>query len=1000
MRFSKCTLSLLFVLPFGLYAQVRPFAWEFSDGGRGDDVFKRATQLSQGFIAFAETQSTAEPGKPLGQVLLLDFSSGKIAARLPLNAAPSVVLNDIAEHPDGNLLLAGQSPGKSGPMPWLAKMGRDGKLLWQKTPSDLGVTAFTQLALGFDNRLVMSGTGRDGSLHLFACDTAGTPLWKKQWPAAELGPLRRFTTGPKGTICLIGQTVKTPTQSPDDAWVLLLDAGGKELWRKTFGDKLYEDVSEVAILADGSVLFCGESNSAGNGKLDMWLVRLNASGFKQWEKYYGGREEDRATALLPLHNGNILLAGQTLSLLNKKGATKFAARLAEFSSGGELQWEDDYGGDNDENFQSLWQIHDGSLLAAGWSESIGKGGKDAWAMLFTGVPVNRLLAKGTLQIENSKVWLNTADGVLRPGGRSFLSFELTNQETSRLDNIRVDVKMLDGQQALQIEPSFFSQPLFPGIPRSIHIPVQADLTLDTKDNILQIDVFSGPDKVKTFNASFKSLNPKASVLRVAQIQTAREGADAQSPQSLTVDIQNDGDLPAAGVQVAFTIPKGILALNGQSIAVGNIPAKAAGKAVFRFQKTVQYEGDEVLIQCEVRDASGNSARKDVTVRLDALVSGQRADFIVFTQPNEARTKKIDWNAPTYNLEATFGTTTNALKPGDAVTKINGVASNQAKMDEEELSPPTARGNLNYYAYANTIALREGENRVLIEVKTPYGVIQSNEVVINYRPKQPNLHVLSIGIPHRDLKYTTLDAENFAAAFAEQAGPDKVFGKVYVEKKNGKENTRNLDIRAAMEDLRRRYASESIPGKITRDDVLILFLSSHGKTDDNNDFKILASDYDQYGDVSNIDYKRDILDVLNAIDCKKFVFIDACHSGSAEGARLLSQARFALEEINAAYPGLNVMTSSQVDELSYEDDTWRNGAFTEAILEAFKGQPVAQGSTALSADTDGDKILRFGELYDFLKKRVPNLVMEKKKSRQMPVKMSKGLGDNIPIFVLY
>ncbi|MFM8363035.1 MAG: caspase family protein, partial [Haliscomenobacter sp.] len=159
-------------------------------------------------------------------------------------------------------------------------------------------------------------------------------------------------------------------------------------------------------------------------------------------------------------------------------------------------------------------------------------------------------------------------------------------------------------------------------------------------------------------------------------------------------------------------------------------------------------------------------------------------------------------------------------------------------------------------------------------------------------------------------------------------------------------------------------------------------------------------YDQYGDVSNIDYKRDILDVLNAIDCKKFVFIDACHSGSAEGARLLSQARFALEEINAAYPGLNVMTSSQVDELSYEDDTWRNGAFTEAILEAFKGQPVAQGSAALSADADGDKILRFGELYDFLKKRVPSLVMEKKKSRQMPVKMSKGLGDNIPIFVLY
>ena len=122
------------------------------------------------------------------------------------------------------------------------------------------------------------------------------------------------------------------------------------------------------------------------------------------------------------------------------------------------------------------------------------------------------------------------------------------------------------------------------------------------------------------------------------------------------------------------------------------------------------------------------------------------------------------------------------------------------------------------------------------------------MIINYKPKQPNLHVLSIGIPHRDLKFTTVDAENFANAFQNQTGMDKVFNKIYVEKKNTRENTRNLDIRAAMEDLKRRYNTDLIGGKINREDVLILFISSHGKTDDNNDFKILASDYDTYGDV--------------------------------------------------------------------------------------------------------------------------------------------------------
>lgn len=991
---------LLWGLPVFLSAQSLTPTWELRQGGKGEDACLRGIQLSQGLIALAEQQTGTDPAKPFGQVRLVDFSSGKTSAIFPLpGTTGTILLNDLAEHPDGSLLLVGQKKEREATLPWLAKMDLRGKLLWQKSPADLGAVSFIQMVLNSDNQLLISGVSKDGGSLLVKADTAGSVLWKRQW-GAEAGVLKRFTTGSKGTICLVGNSVKGSGQAPGDTWAMLLDKDGKELWKKSFGAKLWEEVFDVSMLPDGGILFCGETNSIGFGKQDMWLVRLNATGFKQWEKTYGGREEDRATALLPLHNGNFLLSGQSLSLLDKKGATKYAARLLEVDPGGNLQWEYDYGGDDNEGVNQLLQIHNGSFLLAGWTSSNGSAGTDAWLLQFPAPPLNRLLAKGTLHINNSKVWLNTPDGVLRPGAQSFLSFELTNQEANRLDNVRLEVRALDGQDALQIEQDLYVQPLFPGTPRVVHIPIQSDASLETKDNLLKITVFSGEDNVKTFNASIKSLNPVGSSLRIVQTQSTREGLDALSPQVLTLEVQNDGDLPASGVQAFFTVPKGILLLNGESVTLGVIAPKSIGKAVFRFQKTVQYEGNEVLITCLLRDASGSSIKKEITTRLDVLQAGQRSDFILFTQPNEARVKKLEWNAPTFQIEATFGTTSKTLKPEDAVLKVNGIIPTQSKMDEEELSAPTTQGALNYYAYANTVVLQEGENRVMIEVKTPSGIVQSNEVIINYRPKQPNLHLLSIGIPHKDLKYTTQDAEQFATAFANQAGSDKVFGRVYIEKRNTKENTRNLDIRAAMEDLRRRYTSEVVQGKINREDVLILFISSHGKTDDNNNFKILASDYDTYGDVSNIDYKRDVLDILNSIDCKKFVFIDACHSGSAEGARLINQARVALEEINAAYPGMNVLTSSQVDELSYEDDSWGNGAFTEAILEAFKGLSVTQSGGSTQADTDGDKVIRFGELYEFMKKRVPALVMEKKKSKQMPVKVSKGLGDDIPIFVLY
>lgn len=992
----------IFFLLSVVFAQAQPQSatWELQDGEKGDDIFFRGIQLSNGLLALVGNQGSAvDASRPSGLLALVDFSSGQHAGQFAIGGKNGAfLLSDLAEHPDGNILLAGSAIEKNAA--WLAKVTLQGEILWQKTPADLGITTFTQLLPESENSFLLSGTAKDGSYAILKCDSVGVVRWKRKWTASESGPLKKMALGPNGTIGICGNTAKAAGQTVGDVWVALLDKDGKDMWRKTFGEKLWEEVSDLAILADGAVLFCGETNSSGMGKQDMWLVRLNPFGFKQWEKTYGGREEDRATALLPLHNGDLVLAGQSLSLLEKKGATKFAARIVETDPGGNLLWEGDYGGDGHEGINSLFQIHDGSFLLAGWTESASKGGKDAWLLHFPTPPHNRLLAKGTLNVENSKVWLSTRDGFLRPDMQSYLSFELTNQESARLDNIRIEVRALQGQPALKVDQDIYEQPLFPGLARQVFVPVSAASGLETKDNLLQINVFSGSDKIKSFDATLKSLNPKGSSLRIVQTQHSREGLDALSPQVLTVVVQNDGDLTASDVQVDFTVPKGILLLNGESVAIGQIPSKATGKAIFRFQKTVQFEGNEVKIICQVRDKEGHTAREEVSTRLDVLQAGQRADFVLFTQPNEAKVKRLEWNQPTFALEATFGTSSKTLKPGDALIKINGVTPEQSKMDEEELSPPTTQGGLNYYAYSNTIALREGENRITLEVKTPFGVIQSNEVIINYRPKQPNLHILSIGIPHRDLKYTTQDAERFAAAFANQAGEDKVFGKVFIDKRNTRENTRNLDIRAAMEDLKRRYSSDVIQGKIAREDVLILFISSHGKTDDNNNFKILASDYDTYGDVSNIDYKRDILDVLNTIDCKKFVFIDACHSGSAEGARLLNQARFALEEINAAYPGMNVMTSSQVDELSYEDDAWQDGAFTKAILEAFQGQDVLQSGATLRADADGDKIIRFGELYDFMKKRVPALVMEKKKSKQMPVKMSKGLGDTIPIFVLY
>lgn len=982
-----------------LHAQPSLINWEIKEGIKGEDYFTKTIQLSNGNLAAIGNFPSPDGLKKYGFLSLIDFSTGKILKKISFGNQNEIFIHDIIELPEGNMLMVGYSSFNKINYPWLIKLDASGnKLLEKVLPLPEG-SILTSIHSDLQNGFYLTAKINNGDIFFIRLNNEIDIIWKKLALSGSNGELRKVSIGLNGSVYLGGNSKKGEGQNLGDVWISSLDKNGNELWRKSFGGKLWEELNDLTILPDGSILFCGETNSLGNGKQDFWLVKLNNNGFLQWERTYGGREADIATSILPLFNGNIWLAGSSLSLINKKGATKFAARIIEIDASGNLQWEADYGGDNNEDINYLCQIHDGSVLFSGWTESNTQNIKDAWMVRFPAPEMNRLLAKGNLRLKESKIWLNTPDGLLKPGVQSYISFQLNNQEANLIENIRIDVNHIDGQKGIHINPSVYIQPLQPNVNKQINIPVTSGENIETKDNLLEIRVYSGSDLIKTVTGTIKSLNPKAATLRFVQTKTEKEGVDEFSPQTLTVEVQNDGDLPATEVQINFMLPKGILALSASEVKLGIINSKSLKKATFRFQKTVQFEGNEVTIQINALDNQLTSISKTVSTRFDVITTSQSSNIIVFNNP-KASQKRTDWSNPTFKLEAMFGTTSNNLKLGDAVVKINGVIPERSKMDEEKLTPPAAitQGNaMNFYDYENVISLLEGENRILIELVTPNGVIQSNEMIINYKPKQPNLHVLSIGIPHKDLKYTSIDAENFANVFQNQTGMDKVFNKIYVEKKNTRENTRNLDIRAAMEDLRRRYNTDLIGGKINREDVLILFISSHGKTDDNNDFKILASDYDAYGDVSNIDYKRDILDILNQIDCKKFVFIDACHSGSAQGARLVNQARFALEEINAAYPGLNVLTSSQVDELSYEDDSWGNGAFTEAILEAFSGKISANG---LNPDPDGDKIIRFGELYDFLQKRVPTMVMEKKKSKQMPAKMSKGLGDNIPLFILY
>lgn len=276
----------------------------------------------------------------------------------------------------------------------------------------------------------------------------------------------------------------------------------------------------------------------------------------------------------------------------------------------------------------------------------------------------------------------------------------------------------------------------------------------------------------------------------------------------------------------------------------------------------------------------------------------------------------------------------------------------------------------------------------------------------FAPKKPNLHLLSIGVPSH-LKYTTKDAVDIRNAFNSQQG--LLFGRVYSRLLTTQEETKASSMKKAIVEIEQGDNS----GFILDRDVVVVFISTNGKAYSHyNSFRLADSSpyYEQalYPVETSIDYGMDIVNRLSSLPCKVIIFLDACNSGQIryvdEGRLVKSRGASVSTGLSRQpnTPGIRTIASCQQDELSYEDDSWENGAFTEALIEAFTNVPVnVAGTEQTIKANENDDILTLQELYRFISVRVPYLVSYKSDATttQVPYLSVLYVNESIPLFYL-
>ncbi len=176
-----------------------------------------------------------------------------------------------------------------------------------------------------------------------------------------------------------------------DVYLVKTDANGVLQWQKTFGGPNDDEAFCIIQDKDGNYTIAGYTRSSGNGGADVYLIKVDDNGNALWEKTYGGQADDVGYGLLESPDGGYTIAGYTRS----SGNGGSDAYLIKTDANGALLWQKTYGGNSDDQVFSINTTADGGFVMSGWTRSF-------WSN--TEIYLVKIDASGSLQWQNNYPW--------------------------------------------------------------------------------------------------------------------------------------------------------------------------------------------------------------------------------------------------------------------------------------------------------------------------------------------------------------------------------------------------------------------------------------------------------------------------------------------------------------------------------------------------------------------------------------------------------------------
>ena len=288
--------------------------------------------------------------------------------------------NSIQRTRDGGYIVAGGASTSIYSYAWVLKLDSNGDIEWQNSyGTGEGKEYANSIQQTKDDGYIVAGSirpsgaaGRDA--WVLKLDSNGSIQWQKSYGAGPTMGRIEYANSIQQTKddgYIVAGSTGAGAAGPN-MWVFKLDSAGGIEWQKTYGGDGFDTARDIQQTWDGGYIVAGYSDPAGNGRNDIWAVKLDNAGAIEWHKTYGTEGWESARDIEQTRDGGYILAGDGYA---------DDAFLLKFDSAGGLEWQKTYGGIGSDFLTSVHQTPGTyKYFAAGYTASYGVADYDVWLL--------------------------------------------------------------------------------------------------------------------------------------------------------------------------------------------------------------------------------------------------------------------------------------------------------------------------------------------------------------------------------------------------------------------------------------------------------------------------------------------------------------------------------------------------------------------------------------------------------------------------------------------